>query len=199
MRKYFVAVLFCVLQIGLKTAELPSVCPEIVSKRSWNASRPVGIDYLILPVKNIVIHHTDSKECLTKEDCATLLQSIQNLHIGHMDFHDIGYNFLIGGDGRVYEGAGWHKVGAHTKGYNSRSLGIAFIGDYSSKLPSTNMIEAGKSLLKCGLEIGEIHLNYVASGARKVGATGNRPSGELKTWPNCSYLLCYLAYILMGH
>lgn len=38
---------------------------------------------------------------------------------------------MIGGDGNVYEGAGFHKVGAHTRGYNSRSIGIAMIGNFS--------------------------------------------------------------------
>lgn len=41
--------------------------------------------------------------------------------------------FLIGGNGKVYEGAGWNFVGAHTKGYNDKALGIAFIGDYRSE------------------------------------------------------------------
>lgn len=40
-------------------------------------------------------------------------------------------SFLIGGDGRVYEGAGWHTVGAHTYGYNRNGLGLAFIGDFT--------------------------------------------------------------------
>lgn len=43
------------------------------------------------------------------------------------------FSFLVGGDSRIYEGAGWHKVGAHTRGFNTRSLGISFIGDFSSK------------------------------------------------------------------
>lgn len=29
---------------------------------------------------------------------------IQNLHMKENNFDDIGYNFLIGGDGNVYEG-----------------------------------------------------------------------------------------------
>lgn len=32
------------------------------------------------------------------------------------NWDDIGYNFLVGGDGEVYEGRGWDKQGAHTKG-----------------------------------------------------------------------------------
>ena len=37
-------------------------------------------------------------------------------------FDDIGYNFLIGGDGIVYEGRGWNKQGAHTKGNNFKKI-----------------------------------------------------------------------------
>lgn len=43
-------------------------------------------------------------------------------------------SFIIGGDGNIYEGAGWHKIGAHTRGYNSRSLGIGFIGNFTGKV-----------------------------------------------------------------
>lgn len=43
------------------------------------------------------------------------------------------FSFLVGGDGTVYEGRGWGVVGAHTKGHNHDSLGIAFMGNYNSK------------------------------------------------------------------
>jgi len=39
------------------------------------------------------------------------------------DWDDIGYNFLIGENGLVYEGRGWKYVGAHRSGYNNRSIG----------------------------------------------------------------------------
>ena len=38
-------------------------------------------------------------------------------------WRDIGYNFVIGGDGHVYEGRGWKVVGAHTSGYNKVHVG----------------------------------------------------------------------------
>lgn len=40
---------------------------------------------------------------------------------------------MIGNDGNVYEGAGWHKEGAHTKNYNNQSIAIAFIGEITCK------------------------------------------------------------------
>lgn len=48
-------------------------------------------------------------------------------------FRDIGYNFLIGGDGRIYEGLGFGIRGEHAPRYNSQSIGIAFIGNFQSK------------------------------------------------------------------
>jgi N-acetylmuramoyl-L-alanine amidase len=39
----------------------------------------------------------------------------------------------VGGDGNVYEGRGWHQVGAHTYGFNRKGVGIALIGEFSGK------------------------------------------------------------------
>ena len=51
-------------------------------------------------------------------------------------YEDIAYSFLVGEDGRIYEGRGWNKVGAHSYRYNSRSYGISFIGNYNFTLPN---------------------------------------------------------------
>lgn len=33
----------------------------------------------------------------------------------------------------MYEGCGWTREGAHTYGYNKKSVGIGFIGNFESK------------------------------------------------------------------
>lgn len=43
------------------------------------------------------------------------------------------FSFVVGGDGLVFEGRGWGVVGAHTKGHNHDTLGIAFMGNYTSE------------------------------------------------------------------
>ena len=53
---------------------------------------------------------------------------------------DIGYSFLAGDDGNIYEGRGWDRVGAHTKGYNSRGLAVSFMGNYKDHLPPDTAI-----------------------------------------------------------
>ena len=40
-----------------------------------------------------------------------------------LDWVDIGYSFLVGEDGNIYEGRGWRASGAHCVGYNSKSIG----------------------------------------------------------------------------
>lgn len=48
-------------------------------------------------------------------------------------FFTYATRFLIGGDGTIYEARGWNAVGAHTYGWNNKSVGIAFIGTYESE------------------------------------------------------------------
>lgn len=40
----------------------------------------------------------------------------------------------------MYEGRGWGVVGAHTKGNNHDSLGIAFMGNFNSKYDRVTIV-----------------------------------------------------------
>jgi hypothetical protein len=58
--------------------------------------------------------------CLSdKDDFLLFARGIQDWHISGNGWCDIGYSFLVGGDGNVYEGRGWDEIGAHTGGFNS--------------------------------------------------------------------------------
>lgn len=39
------------------------------------------------------------------------------------------YSFIVGNDGRVYEGRGWNTEGAHTLRYNLCAHAIAYTGN----------------------------------------------------------------------
>ena len=78
----------------------------------------------------------------------TSLKRIQNFHIKTKKYNDIAYNFLIGSDGNVYEGRGWKRVGSHTHGFNSKAIGISFVGNFSTKSPKSEAIEACKLLIE---------------------------------------------------
>ena len=56
------------------------------------------------------------------------LQDIRDFHIHKRGWRDIGYHFVIFADGRVEKGRPVQLSGAHCKGHNSHSIGIAYIG-----------------------------------------------------------------------
>ena len=48
------------------------------------------------------------------EECSAEVRKIQDFHMGPgRNWWDIGHNFLIGEDGRIYEGRGFDAQGAH--------------------------------------------------------------------------------------
>lgn len=102
---------------------------------------------------------------------------------------DIGYNFLVGGDGAVYIGRGWNKQGAHTKGYNAKSICIAFIGTFNKIVPPDRQLQAAQRLIKEGVKIKKLDENYRLLGHRQLIGTES-PGATLfeiiKTWPNWS-------------
>lgn len=105
---------------------------------------------------------------------------------------DIGYNFLIGGDGYIFQGRGWDKLGAHVKSFNNVSIGIAFIGLFEDKLPSNASLSAAQELLKTGVIDGYIKEDYKLFGMRqlsKFNSPGQKLYELIKSWPHWSYTL----------
>lgn len=104
----------------------------IVRREEWGAREPTGAINKTNPgIDLVVIHHTYLPPvCNTSLACQKAMRSMQDYHQITLGWNDIGYNFAIGGDGRIYEGRGFQVVGAHTLHYNWISLGICLIGDW---------------------------------------------------------------------
>lgn len=97
---------------------------------------------------------------------------------------------MVGNDGGVYEGVGWHSTGAHTYGFNSRSIGIAFLGDFQDELPDSRALERTKQFLECGERIGELSGNYSLLGGKQVSSTvspGYELFKEIQDWPHFTW------------
>lgn len=127
---------------------------------------------------------------ISKDECISNVQYLQKLHIGpDFRFSDIGFNFLIGGDGNIYECRGWYIQGAHTSGYNRGSIGIGFIGNFNNKLPNNKQIAAGLALIAQGNELKLLANDYTIFGASQLRNTmspGNKFMELIKTWPHSS-------------
>ncbi|KAF3692979.1 Peptidoglycan-recognition protein SC2 [Channa argus] len=151
---------------------------NIVSRLEWGAAAPEQKEKLKAPAWRVIIHHTALPRCKGLTEGKDQLVCIQRMHMKGRGFDDIGYNFLVGGDGTLFEGRGWGVVGAHTKGNNHDSLGIAFMGNYNNDTPSTEEISSVKLLLQCGVSQGFLHREFVLLGHRDLGNT-ECPGGKL--------------------
>ncbi|KAL9700186.1 hypothetical protein quinque_003627 [Culex quinquefasciatus] len=176
---------------GIEDDFLPDAKPlRIVTRNEWLAQPPrEKLDDLKLPVHKVIIAHTATEECSTQSACTYRVRFIQDHHIGAENYGDIGYNFLIGGDGNVYEGRGWLKVGAFLRGQNSKSEGIAFIGDYRHIKPSKAQMDMLDALLANGTKSGYLTPKFRLHGACQLQPTespGKLLYTELKKHPHWS-------------
>ncbi|CAF0781948.1 unnamed protein product [Rotaria sordida] len=141
-----------------------SSCPTMINRSVWNGSEPRNYTILSTPVPYIGIYHTTGSQCTTLDSCMSITQDWQRFHMDTRNWSDIGYNFLVGGDGYIFEGRGWNYTGAHCRGYNPQSIGIGVIGDYTSIQPSKSLVNAVISLITCGISFGFIQANYTFLG-----------------------------------
>ncbi|XP_044753192.1 peptidoglycan-recognition protein LE-like [Coccinella septempunctata] len=159
----------------------------ITERRSWLAQPPLERNPMKEPAKHVIICHSATEGANTIAENILLVRLIQSFHMDSRKWSDIGYNFLIGDDGSVFEGRGWNLVGAHTRQYNSVSLGICFIGTFSRHKPSQNAMTNAKKLIEHGVSIGAISQDYSLLGHCQCIGTespGEALFMEIKTWKN---------------
>lgn len=164
-------------------------CPPIIPRCMWGAQPYKGTPTnLTLPLSFMYIHHTatPSKPCLSFEQCSADMRSMQRFHQEDRGWDDIGYSFVAGSDGHIYQGRGWHWQGAHTLGHNSKGYGVSFIGDYSHNLPSSHsMMLVRDKLASCAVGGGRLVENFVLQGHRQVRETscpGDALYREIQGW-----------------
>ncbi|XP_034480253.1 peptidoglycan-recognition protein LC-like isoform X4 [Drosophila innubila] len=145
------------------------------------------LDALKLPVDRVIIAHTVSEGCLSLDGCSYRARFIQAYHMDTLNWGQVGYNFMIGGDGRVYEGRGWDYIGAHTLGSNSISIGIAFIGNFNQMEATKEQLNACLLLLEEGVRLKKLKSDYQIFGHRQLLETespGDKLYNIIKTWPH---------------
>ncbi len=112
------------------------VPPQIVTREAWNADESYRFDTygeIWTPeyetVHHVIIHHTDTP---TYQDPLVAIRSIYYYHAVDQGWGDIGYNYLVDRNGRIYEGryGGQNVIGGHSYEYANGSSGICIIGDY---------------------------------------------------------------------
>jgi len=74
-------------------------------------------------INKIIIHCT-----ATPENRVVKVKDLYQWHVTERGWSDIGYHFFIDLDGEIHECRPVERTGAHTKGENYASIGIAYAG-----------------------------------------------------------------------
>ena len=84
-------------------------------------------------ITGIIIHCTATRaEWWAGKRTSEKVAEIKRWHVEDRGWSDIGYHFLIDRDGTVAAGRPLGRIGAHTKGHNTGTIGISLFGGHGS-------------------------------------------------------------------
>lgn len=119
---------------------------ELVPRSAWT-SEPVGPNHVLMDkVQRITVHHTDEHGGMEGKSDLEVVRMIERYHREQKKWAAIGYHYLVGKDGKIYEGRPVKFQGAHC-GDNANNLGISVIGDCHRNLPNAKQLKALKAFL----------------------------------------------------
>ncbi len=151
-------------QMADVSAEAVQSCPvsqpAIITRTTWgcpNGQVSPRRPPQYAPVTHIILHQSETpNDCQLGGTCAYWVRSIWNFHANILRWGDVGYNYLIDSDGKIYEGraGGDDVIGIHDT-HNAGSLGVGFIGCYgncddprlSVAEPTAQMLDQAEQLL----------------------------------------------------
>lgn len=129
-------------------APTASAAPSIISRAQWGANEAyMRWDPQYVAPKKMIIHHTVTSN--SDPDPAATVRSIYYYHAVSLGWGDIGYNFLVDREGRIYEGryGGNGVVGGHALEWNYGSIGISVLGNYETAGVSSATVSSLVSLM----------------------------------------------------
>ena len=98
---------------------------KYITRDEWGAiDTGKRLKHFWRPVLGIVIHHTTGPS----DRPWWRVRGHDRYHVHTKGWDSIAYNWLVGGTGEIFEGRGW-KRGAATRGWNSKTISVAYIGD----------------------------------------------------------------------
>ncbi|MFH8349419.1 N-acetylmuramoyl-L-alanine amidase [Streptomyces sp. NPDC018045] len=122
--------------------------PAIVTRAGWGADEKLRERQFAYTrsVRAAFVHHSATGNNYTCRQAPSVLRGIYRFHVKSSGWRDMGYNFLIDKCGTIYEGraGGVAKpvMGAHTRGFNHDSMGIAVLGTFENANPPASAVSA---------------------------------------------------------
>ncbi len=154
-------------------------------RSAWNA-RAVGSMSYGSTIKKAVVHHTVSGNSYSQAQVPGIIAGIQAYHLDGRGWSDIGYNFLVDKYGGIWEGraGGMDRpvIGAHAAGFNTNTVGVSVIGDYTQTSPTAASNEAVARVAGWKLFLG--NQEPLATSNFTSGGGPRFPAGTVVNLPN---------------
>jgi len=96
-------------------------------------------------VTHIIVHHSAGQT--NSDDFKAVLRSYWDTHVNTRRWDDIGYNWLVDGNGVIYEGRGKGRLGAHFSCMNENTTGVCVIGNYETVNPTKAALNSLKDII----------------------------------------------------
>ncbi len=115
--------------------------PSVIGRAGWGADESLEEwDPENARLRAAVVHHTAGTNNYTRAESAGIVRGIYYYHAVQREWGDIGYNFLVDKYGQIFQGRkgtmaappGQMVVAGHARGFNTGSVGLSAMGDYST-------------------------------------------------------------------
>jgi hypothetical protein len=124
--------------------------PTVITRAEWGAADPLPDDVcggmsVASTLVGAVVHHTaGSNGYSTVEEAMQQIRGDQAYHQVDRGWCDLGYNFVVDKWGNIYEGRAGSLtepvVGVHAGGFNTATVGVAMLGNYSGAGEDPNQL-----------------------------------------------------------
>lgn len=134
-----------------------------------------------MKVEGITIHHS-----LTKDSGTVSWNAIRKYHKEEKGWRDIGYHYgieLVNDHYEIFVGRFENQDGAHTKGWNSTTLGICMLGNFDIAVPCEKQMNVTIRLVRSLIYQYDLRI-YNVGGHRERSYEGILPS---KTCPGSKF------------
>lgn len=150
---------------------------NLITRGEWGARPPRRgrLPTIPTPSEELWLHHTAGNN-----SGEAGMRAIQDFHVEQRNYADIGYSFVVdpGPDmasPSLFEGRGSGRIGAHTRGRNRRSHGVAVMGNFSVLRPTLALLEYLGEVVFWGHEQGHWGMEFTGGhrDTRKTECPGN--------------------------
>ncbi len=130
-----------------------ATAPAIRTRKDWGADERIRTSKAKYAptIKAATLHHTVSTNDYTADQVPAMIRAIYRYHTVSRGWGDIGYNVLVDRFGQVWEGryGGLEStvVGAHARGFNTGTVGVALLGNHESADTTAPMIDATEAFI----------------------------------------------------